>query len=151
MLAENNVNGPHMLFSFRGFCIFVSTLLYFSCSGCLPLRFNTSPGASGVVLDADRQAPIAGADVVVSQMIYPPPSADEAFTNNRPPVVTTDIDGHFTIPPEKRWDIFVIPIDVFPRFGLLVVKCDGYESLAIPFWSRTVLDIGDIAMKPVKK
>jgi hypothetical protein len=122
-----------------------------SGSSCLPLRFNASPGASGVVLDSESRSPLAGAEVVVSKMIYPPPSADEAFTNSRPPVITTDSEGHFSIPADRRWDIFVIPIDLFPRFGLLVIKRDGYESAALPFWSRSVTDIGEVAMKPVKK
>jgi len=127
-----------------------TVLLAFTCAGCVPLRFNTSPGAYGLVLDAERRAPITGAEVVVSQLIYPPPSAQEAFTNSRPPVVTTDAQGHFSIPPQRRWDFFVVPIDVFPRFGLLVVKCDGYESATIPFWSRAVQNVGDIALKPAK-
>ncbi len=135
-------------------CLLSSLLALFlclACSGCLPLRYNTSPGASGVVVDAERHAPIAGAEVVVSELIYPPPSNEEAFTNSRPPVVTTDAAGHFSIPPERRWDFFVIPIDVFPRFGLLVVKCDGYQSTSLPFWSRTVQDVGQVALKPTKK
>src|SRR5215468_7004869 len=102
-----------------------------SFSGCLPLRYNASPGASGVVVDAERHSPIAGAEVVVSQLIYPPPSAEAAFTNNRPPIVITDTAGHFSVPPERRWDFFVVPIDVFPRFGLLVVKREGYESMTV--------------------
>lgn len=128
-------------------CLAVCLLL----SGCLPLPYNTSPGASGVVLDAKRHAPIAGAEVVVSELIYPPPSAEAAFTNSRPPLVTTDTTGHFSIPAERRWDFFVIPIDVFPRFGLLVVKCDGYEPLTMPFWSRKVQDVGEISMNPVAR
>jgi len=131
--------------------LFLCITVCLSVSGCLPLRFNASPGASGVVVDADRHSPIAGAEVVVSELIYPPPSAEAAFTNSRPPVVTTDTAGHFSIPAERRWDFFVIPIDVFPRFGLLVVKRDGYESITVPFWSKTVQDVGELAMKPVKK
>lgn len=129
------------------FCLAIG----FSLSGCLPLRYNASPGVSGVLVDAERHLPIAGAEVVVSQLIYPPPSAEAAFTNSRPPVVTSDTDGHFLIPAERRWDFFVIPIDVFPRFGLLVVKRDGYEPMTVPFWSRTVEDVGQLTMKPLKK
>jgi hypothetical protein len=134
---------------------FIESLFYLaigvSLSGCLPLRYNASPGASGVVVDAERHSPIAGAEVVVSQLIYPPTSAEAAFTNSRPPVVTTDTVGHFSIPAERRWDFFVIPIDVFPRFGLLVVKRDGYEPMTVPFWSRTAEDVGQLTMKPLKK
>ncbi|HTL58001.1 MAG TPA: carboxypeptidase-like regulatory domain-containing protein [Candidatus Limnocylindrales bacterium] len=129
----------------------VSILLLVWCSGCLPWRFNTSPGASGVVVDAERHAPLSGAEVVVSQLIYPPPSAEAAFTNSRPPIVTTDAQGRFSIPAERRWDIFVIPIDAFPRFGMLVVKHEGYEAVTLPFWSRSVEDVGHVVMKPVNK
>jgi len=129
----------------------VSILLLIWCSGCLPLRYNTSPGALGVVVDADRHSPVSGAEVVVSHLIYPPPSVDAAFTNRRPPLVTTDAKGYFSVPVERRWDFFVVPIDIFPRFGLLVVKCDGYEPMTIPFWSRSVEDLGQLAMKPVHK
>jgi len=129
----------------------ISAVLCVACSGCLPLRFNTSPGATGVVLDSEHRAPIAGAQVVVSHLIYPPPSADEAFTNSRPPLVTTDAGGHFSLPAERRWDFFVVPMDIFPRFGLLVVKCEGYQTLVVPFWSKTVTDVGEIKMQPGKK
>jgi hypothetical protein len=69
--------------------LFLLLPLFVSLSGCLPLRYNTSPGASGMVVDAERHSPIAGAEVVVSELIYPPPSAEAAFTNSRPPLVTT--------------------------------------------------------------
>jgi len=128
----------------------LSILLMISCSACVPLRFNTSPGASGVVVDSDHHAPIAGAQVVISQLIYPPPSVQEAFTNSRPPLVTTDLRGHFSVPAERRWDFFVVPIDAFPRFGMLVVKRDGYEPLTVPFWSRSMKDLGEVVMKPTK-
>jgi len=88
---------------------------------------------------------------VVSLLIYPPPSVDDAFTNSRPPLITTDSSGHFSIPAQRRWDFFVVPIDLFPRLGLLAVKHEGYESTTIPFWSRSVQDLGEVAIKPVKQ
>src|SRR5689334_4290966 len=111
-------------------------LVALSCTSCLPLRFTTSPGASGVVVDSQTHAPIAGAEVVISHSIYPPASLADALTNGRPPTVTTEDNGRFSIPPEHGWDLFVIPIDAFPAFGLLVVKHDGYDPVLVPFWSR---------------
>src|SRR5215813_11651783 len=105
-------------------------------AGCLPLRFTTSPGASGVVLDSQTHAPIVGAEVVVSRSTYPPGSVGEAVTNSRPPMITTETNGSFSIPPERAWDFFVIPVDAFPHLGLLVVKHDGYDPVLVPFWSR---------------
>ena len=101
-----------------------------------------------MVVDGEHHAPLSGAEVVISQLIYPPPSIDQAFTNSRPPLVTTDAQGRFSIPAERRWDFFVIPIDVFPRFGMLVVKREGYEAVALPFWSRSIENVGQVVMKP---
>src|SRR5436189_3973965 len=105
------------------------------CTGCCPLRFTTSPGASGRVLDSQTRAPIAGAEVVVSRSTYPPPSAEEAFSNHRSSIVSTDTAGQFSIPPQHGWNLFVLPIDAFPPFGLLVVKRNGYQAALVPMWS----------------
>jgi hypothetical protein len=102
-------------------------------------------------LDSKTRQPIAGADVVVSRLTYPPPSAEEAFTNSRPPTVATEKDGHFSILPKREWDLFVIPIDAFPPFGLLVVKREGYEPALVPFWSRATKPLGEVLLKPVSK
>ena len=119
--------------------------------GCIPMRFNTSPGASGVVLDSRTRAPIDGAQVLVSRLTYPPPSVEAALTNCRPPVIITASAGHFSIPAERRFDLYVLPIDLFPRFGMLVVKRYGYESAVVPFWSKSVKDLGEVALAPVSK
>jgi hypothetical protein len=115
---------------------------------CLPLRFTTSPGALGVVVDEQTRAPIAGAEVVVSRSTYPPASVGEAITNSRPPAITTETNGTFSIPPERAWDFFVIPVDAFPHLGLLVVKHDGYDPVMVPFWSRSTKPLGEVLMKP---
>jgi hypothetical protein len=104
-----------------------------------------------VVLDSNTHAPILGAEVVISHSTYPPPSPEEAFTNSRPPVIKTEQGGQFLIPPERGWDLFVVPIDVFPPFGLLVVRRDGYQPVLVPFWSRSVKPLGEVVMKPADK
>src|SRR5215831_17427073 len=106
-------------------------LLSALCSGCFPLRFTTGPGASGKVLDSQSHAPLAGAQVVISHSTYPPSSVEEAFTNRRSEVVTTDNSGQFLLPIERGWDFFVIPVDLFAPFGLVVVKKDGYEPVLL--------------------
>jgi hypothetical protein len=132
-------------------CAATSLLFGLACSGCFPLRFTTSPGAAGVVLDSQTRAPLAGAEVVVSRSTYPPPSAEEAFTNGRLPIATTGTGGDFSIAPQRGWDLFVVPIDIFPPFGLLVIKRNGYESALVPFWSRSVKPFGEVCLKPVGK
>jgi hypothetical protein len=120
-------------------------------SGCVPLRFTTSPGASGRVVDATTHAAISGAAVLVSRSTYPPDSPDKAFSNGRSPTVMSREGGQFSVPLERRFDLYFVPVDVFPRFGLLVVKRQGYETTCVPFWSHSVADLGQIEVKPLDK
>ena len=121
-----------------------AVLLLALCSGCIPLRFTTSPGASGRIVDSRTHTPISGAEIVISRSTYPPSSPDYAYTNSRSPKVMTRDDGRFTVPFERRLDLYFVPIDVFPRFGLLVVKRSGYETTCVPFWSRSMAELGEI-------
>jgi hypothetical protein len=58
--------------------------------------------------------------------------------------------GQFSVPLERRLDLYFVPVDVFPRFGLLVIRHPGYETTCVPFWSHSVADVGDIKLNPVK-
>ena len=119
-------------------------------SGCLPLKFTTSPGATGKIVDAGTRAPLSGAEVIISHSTYPPSSPDNAFTNSRPPTVMSGESGQFALPLERRLDLYFTPIDAFPRFGLLVVKRAGYETTCVPFWSRSIASLGEVPMKPAQ-
>ena len=116
--------------------------------GCIPLRYTTSPGATGRVIDASTQAPIRGAEIAISRSTYPPDSPDKAFANKRSPTVMSNNDGGFSVPVERRVDLYCIPVDAFPRFGMLVINHDGYATTCIPFWSHAVADLGSIQIKP---
>lgn len=120
-------------------------------SGCIPLRFTTSPGASGRIVDASTRAPIDGAEVVVSQSTYPPESAEKAFDNSRSPKVFSHEQGVFSIPLERRVDLYCVPVDLFPRFGMLVIKHPGYVTTCVPFWSHSVADLGEIRVQSTKQ
>jgi hypothetical protein len=128
-----------------GFLYLLISLLGLA-TGCIPLRFTTSPGANGRIVDSSTRAPISGAEVVISRSIYPPPSADAAYTNSRAPIVMSREAGQFNLPLERRLDLYFLPVDAFPRFGLLVVKRQGYRTTCVPFWSRSVADLGDIPL-----
>jgi hypothetical protein len=119
-------------------------------SGCVPLRFTTSPGANGRIIDATTHVAISGAEVLVSRSTYPPTSPDKAFSDGRAPTVMSKEDGQFSVPLEHRFDLYCVPVDVFPRFGLLVVKRQGYETTCVPFWSRSVAELGQIEVKPTQ-
>jgi hypothetical protein len=121
------------------------------CTGCIPLKFTTSPGATGTVVDATTHAPITGAEVLISRSTYPPSSPDAAFTNSRPPLVMSQTNGQFAVPSQRRLDFYVLPVDVFPRFGLLVIKTPGYETTCVPFWSKKIADLGEIKLTAAHK
>src|SRR5262245_46126751 len=93
------------------FRLLSTMMLGLLCSGCLKLKRQvTSPGARGVVLDAQTHAPLSGVDVVVSRLhdlSTNPPVLSDALTNMRPPVVTTGRDGRFRIPPEQHRKLIV--------------------------------------------
>jgi hypothetical protein len=42
-------------------------------------------------------------------------------------------------------------VDVFPRFGLLVVKHQGYATTCVPFWSHSVCELGEVPVNPALK
>jgi hypothetical protein len=120
------------------------------CIGCIPWRFTAGPGASGTVIDSKTRAPISGAQVAISLCKYPPSSLDDALAAERDPKVTTDQSGQFSVPADRRWGIYIFPVDSLPEFGLLVVKHDGYEVAEVPVWSRSVANVGAIVLKPAK-
>lgn len=137
---------PHFRLSLALWLIVAAALC-----GCIPLRFTTSPGASGRIVDATTGSPINGAEVVVSRSTYPPESTEKAFSNSRSPKVLSSQNGGFSLPAERRMDIYCIPVDGFSRFGLLVVKHDGYVMTCVPFWSHTVAELGEIRIKPIRQ
>ena len=123
--------------TFRLLTVMVLGLL---CSGCLKFeRHVTSPGARGVVLDAQTHAPLTGADVVVSRLYdlsTNPPAISNALTNTRPPVVTTGKDGRFRIPAEQHRELIVDYL-IQPYGapgGTLIVQRAGYQPAAISLW-----------------
>ncbi len=110
------------------------------CSGCLKFeRQVTSPGAKGVVLDAQTHAPLSGANAVVSRLSLEstnPPALSDALTNTRPPVVTTGKNGRFRIPTEQHHELIVdwLIQPYEPRGGTLIVRRAGYQPAVIPLW-----------------
>jgi hypothetical protein len=105
------------------------------CTGCWPLRLTTSPGASGVVVDARTHAAISGAQVVVCRSDFLPaqssPVAD-TLKNARPPQVVTRANGRFSIRREHRWIIYFPSPMMAPATGQLVVRREGYETVMLP-------------------
>jgi hypothetical protein len=128
--------------------LFCLLIIVWVNAGCVPIRFTTSPGASGRIVDASTHAPVSGAEIVISRSTYPPESADGAFTNSRPPTVMSREAGQFSVPQERRLDLYCVPADFFPRFGLLVIRCPGYETTCVPFWSHSMADLGQVDLKP---
>jgi len=133
--------------TFRFLSVMVLGLM---CAGCLKFEHQvTSPGARGIVLDAQTHAPLSGADVVVSRLYYlstNPPAILDVLTNTRPPVVTTGKDGRFRIPAEQHHELVVDYLIQPYRApgGTLIIRRAGYEPAAIPLWG----DIRPISAPP---
>ncbi len=108
------------------------------CTGCWPLLLTSSPGASGIVVDAQTHAAIGGAQAVVcrSSVWGPAPrSVADALTNARPPRVVSKADGRFSIRPEHRWVIYFPEPAVPPAAGELVIRREGYQPVMLPMQS----------------
>lgn len=107
------------------------------CSGCYPQHVVSSPGAEGFVRDAKTGDPIAGAKVGISRTWQAywsdlnPPTLDEVITNVRSPVVITDTNGGFSIPPEHLW-VRTSPMPTWHAYGTLIIQDDGYQPDIIP-------------------
>jgi hypothetical protein len=108
------------------------------CAGCVPWRFTSSPGASGVVMDAKTYAAIGGAQVTVCRSEFPmekPRSVTNALKNARPPRIVTKADGRFSIDRESKWVMFYPAPMPMPPVGEIVIQRDGYEPLMLPLTS----------------
>jgi len=114
------------------------------CSGCL-FRLEhdtTSPGARGVVLDAQTHVPVAGAIVAVSRACGDTNAAPvpEAISKVRRPVVITGSNGRFSIRPERHSQLVFLGYEE-PHFGppgTLVVRCKGYKPETVQLWGDIV-------------
>jgi hypothetical protein len=104
-------------------------------------RVVSSPGATGIVLDANTAEPIARAQVAVAR--YCPPAAAEPFDDPitvsnalhfvRWPRVKTDQAGSFSVPPKHKLIAIILFGDYFGRAsGSLVVQHPGYQTKVIP-------------------
>ena len=128
------------------------------CAGCYPQRITTSPGASGVVLDAETHDPLPGAQVVMAdsrRRSWPDSTAQslaEALTNARPPVVITGTNGTFLIPREHLW-VINNPMPEWHTYGTLIILKDGYQPALIPVTDLTNGDeaVGMYLLTPEKK
>ncbi len=116
------------------------------CTGCVPLRPVTSPGASGTVMDARTHAPVGGAQVVVCRVDWnerKPRTVEERLTNARPPRVITKANGKFLIRDEHQLVMYFPVEKLLPSLGELVITREGYEParlrlIADPGWAGGV-------------
>jgi hypothetical protein len=102
----------------KGRYAFVSLFLM-SLSGCIEITTYVSPSASGTVIDAASQKPIAGATISVDE--HPGLFAQ------------TNSDGQFVlVPTTRKTHIFVLaPYESTPPGGTVVVSAEGYAPREI--------------------
>jgi hypothetical protein len=96
----------------------LESLLLIFCSGCFPYYFTTRPAATGVIVDANTRAPIAGAEVVVTR----------ERVEGRVGKASSQSDGTFHTPSAHMLGVYIIPGDVFPFPFTLTIRHDGYQD-----------------------
>jgi hypothetical protein len=132
----------------RFICILAVLTVGLCSTGCIPvpIRFTSSPGAAGLVVDSQTHEPIAGARVIFSKkpVVGEHRYAGDAFTvsdvssfltNTRPPLVLTGKQGRFEVPATHRWFIYWIPEveeTVWLLQETLVVQHPGYQPALVP-------------------
>ena len=164
MLAED-MNRPLNITAIK------SLILVFFCflsASCWPMRFVTSPGAKGVVVDSRDHRPLQNVEVFVSRVgfdppetknpftgrlepvygpydTFQPPSLEKALTSVRSPTVITGPDGHFFIPREARWGIYIVPMELFPVAGSLLLRQNGKVEITKHLVSNSSeIDVGQV-------
>jgi hypothetical protein len=92
-------------------------------SGCFPYYYTTRPGLKGTLISADNGEPVVGA--VIS---FAMPGATH--------VGDTTVNGCFSVRPQKRWGIWIIPQDVFSRRYNLLIRHDAFKTYEAEIFSN---------------
>lgn len=118
----------------------------FLMAGCFPYHYTTSPGLSGTVVNAETRKPLAGAAISYS-----------GRTNNTVVTFSAD-DGSFSVAPERKWGIWIIPQDVFMMPCTISFSHAGCETNYVKFsfsFAMTGKDatkqFGIVALKPLSQ
>ena len=157
----------------RKFIHFLPVFAAVMVTGCFPMRIATSPGAHGTIVDAQTSRPIQGAEIFRSTARYSfhvftnqtlegvteeaktapppqPPLINAAISNVYPPVIFTDANGRFAIPPTKKWILYIVPMDIFPAYSTLVIRADGYQSELRHVVTHSSADVGIVPLASIK-
>jgi hypothetical protein len=137
------------------------------CGGCWPMKVTTSPGASGTLVDGSGK-PVEGAEVVMSTAPYTfpptplvqergarlitdadrlPPTMGDINAGLRPPRVVTDSSGRFSIPPKRRWILYVVPMEDSPSEGTLLIRRPGYQDRIMRVHSWKTEELGNVMVE----
>jgi len=145
---------------------FMLALLCFGI-GCYPYRQLSRPGVTGLVVDSQRDLPVAGAQVTLSgALVALPPSPDrdpqwyiqrgQRYPSHTIRTVSVT-DGTFNILPRHRWELGEIHFSRWGTFYALTVSRDGYHTFTNVFWyaiekvpaSETCTNLGRIRLEPI--
>lgn len=126
---------------------FTVVLTLAASSGCIPYRFTTKPGATGRVLDARNQKPVAGA-VVVSLSTTGSGLVQEGLA-------LPAADGSFRIPASVEWGVIVgAPLPVYRRTRV-EFRARGYFTAHRDFKSTSAgpeyTQLGEVPLTPTSR
>jgi hypothetical protein len=132
------------------------------------MKMTTSPGAAGTIVDAAGK-PLGGVEVLVSNAAYTPPpsvagssgrgdgpvtaeelippSMGELNARARSPRVITDASGRFSIPPVRRWILYVVPMEISPAEGTLLIRRAGFPDRILRLSSKERMELGNVMVE----
>ena len=115
-----------------------------SLTGCFPMHFVTRPGISGTVVDDATSRPVVDATVTLRMQAVRGGIATSTST-------TTDAKGTFSVAPERRWGIYVVPMDFIGLFGTAEFRATGYAETSRELRSSpaglAVLNLGEVRLR----
>jgi hypothetical protein len=92
-------------------------------SACVvPYHYTIRPGVSGRVVDRRSLEPISSAKVTVVSRSVVPRQAPLTLS------VTVNSDGRFALPAERRWGLYIAPMDIWGPMSETTVSAVDYET-----------------------
>ncbi len=110
------------------------------------MHFVTRPGIEGTVVDDATSQPVA--DAIVTLRMEAHHGGNTTSTS-----ATTDAKGAFSIPPKRRWGIYIVPMDFMGLSGTAEFRADGYDETSCEVLLTTpagigVQSLGEVRLRP---
>jgi hypothetical protein len=129
------------------------------CAGCFPFHYCEQPGIRGTVVDQQSGLPLTNAlvDLAVIYGFRDETNSVDVWKTNSIARTNVNFSGSFEIPPVRKWGIYIIPMDVFPRDYKIRASAVDHVEKDIYFMhcatctgKNTLVGFGNIPLRPEK-